>query len=65
MVTNEFNEFHGNLCQCNWYEFPLELQQMLITVMIYTQQPPAIKGLASTYCLREAFKRVSVTPSSI
>lgn len=60
MVTHEFKQFHEKLSQCNWYEFPRELQRMLVIVLINTQEPATIKGFANTSCTREEFKKVSV-----
>lgn len=54
-VMDQFGEFDYELCQCNWYLFPVEMQRMIVIVIM---RPPIIRGYAVTECTREAFKRV-------
>ena len=58
MVTHQFNVFDDELCQCDWYLFPIEMKRMMIIFMVNTQQPAIIQGFANTVCTREAFKKV-------
>lgn len=58
MLTNQFNVFDEELCQCDWYAFPVEIQRMLVIVMINTQQTTALRGYANTFCTRDFFKKV-------
>lgn len=57
-VMNEFNAFHEKLCQCRWYAFSVEVQQIYLTTSSCTQEPVVIHGFANTACTRDAFKRV-------
>lgn len=49
----------AKLCQLNWYEWPHELQRMLVIVMMDAQEPANIQGFANNVCSRELFKAVS------
>lgn len=57
-VTQQFNEFNEQFCQCNWYLFPIEMQRMFIIVISNTQRPAIIEGYANIVCTRDAFKQV-------
>lgn len=58
MVTDQFDVFNAELCMCNWYMFPLEVQKMLIIFLAGSQDPVNIHGFADTICALEAYKRV-------
>lgn len=58
LLTHQFNVFNDELCMCNWYLFPIDLQRMLLIFIINTQQPAIIHGFADTVCTRDAFKQV-------
>ena len=58
MVTNRFDKFHGELWQCDWYLFEIELQQIYLMFMTNAQQSAMIKGHANILCTRETFKKV-------
>lgn len=58
-VMNEFEEFaHQSYQTIAWYLFPIEMQKMLVIVMLNTQQPVVVHGLANAMCMREIFKKV-------
>lgn len=57
-VSNQFEMFYQEVCQCNWYFFPVELQHILMIVVLNTQKPTIIRGLGNACCTREAFKKV-------
>lgn len=59
MVNNRFDLFDDELCECKWYTFPIELQKLLLTFMSNTQREAIIRGIGSTECNREAFKKVT------
>lgn len=42
-VTTAFDEFERELCTCDWYSFPIDLQRTLLTVMMYSQKPAIIQ----------------------
>ena len=54
-----FNEISIVIDQFNWYLLPVEVQQMLPTIIIFVQNPVVLKCFGSITCLREAFKKVS------
>lgn len=58
MVTHQFDSFYEKLYQCDYYLFPIELQQMLVIFMAGTQRSTNIRGYANTEYTRNAFKRV-------
>lgn len=57
-VMNQFGKFNDQLCQCNWYLLPIEIQRILVIAMLNTQQPVIIRGIANAMCTREVFKKV-------
>lgn len=59
-VTNQYEKLSDELYQCDWYSFPIEMQQMFVTFMSCTQQPVFIHGYGDTLtqCTRETFKKV-------
>lgn len=58
MVNQQFSTFNKEFCQCNWYLFPHEMQQMFVLFMSGTNQPMQICGYANTKFTRKMFKRV-------
>lgn len=58
MVTNEFENFNNELNRSNWYQFPIDIQQVLIIVISNAQQSMTIRGMM--LCTRESFKEVNV-----
>lgn len=59
-VTTRFAEIGDTICECNWYEFPLNIQKMLLTMLIVAQKPVYIQGLRDTHCTLEFLKKVWV-----
>lgn len=57
-VTHEFNVFYEKLCDCHWYAFPIELQQMFLISLSGTQEPAVVQGFVNTTCTRDTFKQV-------
>lgn len=60
MIGNQFNQFDDTLGQCDWYAFPIEMQQMLVVFLTSSQRPPMICGFGNTECTRDSFKRVRI-----
>lgn len=58
MVGIQFEMFNDALNQCNWWSFPVEMQQMLIVVMANSQYLTLIRGYGNVLCTRETFKKV-------
>ena len=58
-VTDQFERFNDVLGQSSWYQFPNEVQQMILILMTNSQQPTFIRGFGNIICAREAFKRVN------
>lgn len=59
MVNTQFDGFLGELCQCDWYAFPIDIQQVLVIVLTCTERPTIIRGFANTECTRVTFKKVN------
>lgn len=57
-VSSEFNSFDHEIYQCDWYTFPMNLQQMLVILMLDTQQSMYIRGYGNIVCSRDTFKKV-------
>lgn len=60
MMTTQFNDFNEQVCQCNWYFLPMEIQKMLLILLSATGQPVLIRGYGSIVCTRDSFKNVSI-----
>ena len=58
-VSDQFVEFDDELCQCNWYLYPMEIQKMLLIFMCEAQQLTLFRGYANIECTRDSFKNVS------
>lgn len=58
MVTDRFEKFYDDLCQCNWYLYPMEIQRIYLIFMVNAQQPTMIQGFANIVCTREYYKKV-------
>lgn len=59
MVANHFDLFHNELCQCDWYLSPIEIQRMLLIFMVSTQQPAIFHGYGRIEGSRDTFKTVN------
>lgn len=57
-TTDKFNKLNSKIYQCDWYVFPIKMQQMLVIVLANAQRPVIVKGFANTLCARESFKKV-------
>ena len=58
MVITRFETFDEEILHCDWYLFPIEMQQWLVTFMVATQQSPFICGFGNSACTRDTFKKV-------
>lgn len=57
-VSNAFEESNGAFDRLKWYLFPVEMWQMLPTVIIAAQQPIKFDVFGKISCCREDFKMV-------
>lgn len=57
-MSLKFKRFNYALGQCNWYAFPIEMQQMFVTIMASSQSPTFIEAYGNILCTRESFKNV-------
>lgn len=46
------------ILQCDWYTFPIEIQQNLPIIIMGTRKPVVICGYGNILCTREAFQNV-------
>lgn len=58
MITKQFEMFHAELTQCDWYHFPVEIQRMFLIFMANTQELTVIRGYGFIWN-RSSFKKVS------
>lgn len=58
--SDAFNKVDDAVSQLNWYLFPNEVQRMLPTFIINTQEPVVIRFFGSNVCSREQYKKVKV-----
>lgn len=59
MMTDRFEAFNHNLCQCKWYLYTAELQRLYLLFVVNTQHPVIIRGYGNIICTRETFKKVT------
>ena len=59
-VTHQFNLFNEEICNCDWFLFPIEIQRIFLIVLLGAQQPAVIQGYANTTCTRDTFKNVTI-----
>lgn len=51
----DLNEFIYN---CDWDQFPSDIQRMLRIIMINAQRPVFFQGFGNILCTRDTFKKV-------
>ena len=59
-MTSVFILFNESLYQSDWYTFPVELRRIFTMVLANAQKPVIVQGYASTYCVREYFRLVTI-----
>lgn len=60
MVSNRFEIIHDALCRCDWYLWPIDLQQIILIVLANTQRSTIVYGFGNVECSRESFKKVKL-----
>ena len=58
-LSNGFEGIDDKINQIDWYLLPMEIQRILPTIMINTQQPVFVNCFGSLACSRDTLKRVS------
>lgn len=58
---DSFNRISNVINQFKWYLLPVDVQQMLPIIILMAQHPVFLICFGSISCLREAFKKVSLT----
>ena len=58
-LTNEFEEINDAVDKLIWYQFPIEIQQMLPTLLTNVQRPVYIECFGNISCCRAVFIKVS------
>lgn len=58
MVTEQFDSFKDHHCQCDWYLYPIEVQQSLVILLANAQKPAHIRGFGNVVCARDTFQKV-------
>lgn len=59
MVAQQFDDLNEELCQRNWYLYPIDVQQMWLIFMVNFQQATYIRGYGNIQCSRDSFKVVN------
>ena len=62
-LTDGFADIANKIYKIDWYLLPMEIQRMLPTIMINTQQPTFIECFGSLTCSRDTYKKVSFSQS--
>lgn len=57
-MSNAFDEIHDKILGLSWYRFPTEINRMLPTILMITQQPVEFKCFGSIACSRDTLKKV-------
>lgn len=58
-ISDKFDELTDVIYQCNWYSYPVEVQRMITTILMSTQDSIALCGFGNVLCNRIMFKKVS------
>lgn len=62
-MTDAFDEIDSTICQFEWYLFPIEIKQILPTIIAIAREPVEVECFGSIACTREVFKNVSILKS--
>lgn len=60
-LTDAFGRIADEIENLAWYEFPREIQRMLLIILIRSQRPVELQCFGSISGTRETFKKVSQT----
>lgn len=59
-VTIKFGRLNESICECSWYELPMETQRLLPIMLMNIQRPVNMKGYMNVRCTRESVKLVII-----
>lgn len=59
-LTAEYDEIDNKISDSKWYRFPHDIQKLLPTLFIGTQQPVVLSGFGNFEWTRDSFKSVRV-----
>lgn len=57
-VSSEYDTIGDAFFECAWYMFPIKLQNVMPTILIYAQEDVQMAGLGGLPCTRDTFKQV-------
>lgn len=57
-IRGQFNQLNDVIYEFEWYLYPVEIQRMIPTILIATQNTPSLKGFGNVNCTHETFKKV-------
>lgn len=57
-LSDAYEKIEDALHQIDWYRLPYDLQRMLPTILIFSQESLIIEFFGSVACSREQFKKV-------
>lgn len=57
-LSNAFMDISDMVHQYDWYAFPVQMQQILLTIFIHINEPVTFKCFGSTTCSRSTFESV-------
>ncbi|XP_055302500.1 odorant receptor 43a-like [Sitodiplosis mosellana] len=57
-VHTRFETINYSIYQCCWYEFPLEMQKLQITMLNVAQKPVYVRGYMNTRCTRDVLQTI-------
>lgn len=60
MLTYQFEIIDRELCRCDWYLCPMDVQRLILIVSANTQRSPTIIGFGNISCTRDSFKNVKL-----
>lgn len=58
-VNYGFTEVYDTICHFDWYSLPMEIQKMLPTIIIASQEPINLHGFGDVKCSRITSKIVN------
>lgn len=57
-VSSGFDEICDMICELHWYLYAEEIQKMMPTIIVNSQEPVNMDGFANCSCSRVQFKKV-------
>lgn len=57
-MTAAYYEICDDICDFDWYAYPIEMQKILPLIMINAQEPVVLECFGKISCARDVFKSV-------